>query len=130
MALRGQLLERSVVIPCEGDCLDGIYLRGSLAGLLIAAPLPDEGGSMASPVSNELAYAAARSECASLRLDYRGVGGSEGSPPESLEDAASAHRRGRILRLWSIGHRSRALVTNSTTISEYHQEFVGGVYNS
>ncbi len=71
MALRGQLLERSVVIPCEGDCLDGIYLRGDLGALLVVSPLPDEGGSMASPVSNELAYAAARSGCASLRLDYR-----------------------------------------------------------
>jgi len=94
VALRGQLLERSVVIPCEGDCLDGIYLRGTLGALLVASPLPDEGGSMASPVSNELAYAAARSECASLRLDYRGVGGSEGEPPETLADAARDLREG------------------------------------
>lgn len=94
MALRGQLLERSVVIPCQGECLDGIYLRGTLAALLIAAPLPDEGGSMASPLSNELAYAAARSKCASLRLDYRGVGGSEGSPPETLAEAAAGLKEG------------------------------------
>jgi alpha/beta superfamily hydrolase len=103
VALRGQLLERSVVIPCEGDCLDGIYLRGSLGALLIAAPLPDEGGSMASPVSNELAYAAARSECASLRLDYRGVGGSEGAPPESLADAARDLREGVSFLCESVG---------------------------
>ena len=88
MAVRGQLLERAVVIPRDGECIDGIFLRGDLGALLIAAPLPWEGGSMASPLSNELAYAAARSGCASLRMDYLGVGGSEGERPETLAGAA------------------------------------------
>lgn len=89
MAVKGQLLERPVVIPHGGLCLDGIYLRGEEGALLIASPLPGvEGGSMASPVSNELAYAAARSGCASLRLDYLGVGASEGEAPSDVAAAA------------------------------------------
>ncbi|MBL4849530.1 MAG: alpha/beta hydrolase [Planctomycetes bacterium] len=88
MAVRGQLLERAVIIPRGPHCLDGIFLRGKLGALLIAPPLPWEGGSMASPLSNELAYAAARSGCASLRLDYMGVGASEGERPETLSQTA------------------------------------------
>jgi len=87
---KGQLLERPVVIPSAGLCLDGIYLRGAGATpLLVASPLPGSGGSMASPIGNELAYAASHAGCASLRLDYAGVGASEGEPPEDVAGAAA-----------------------------------------
>lgn len=86
MVTRGQLLERPVVIPDGERCLDGIYLRGGATALLIASPLPTQGGSMANPVGNELAYAAAYAGCASLRLDYRGVGASEGEASARLGD--------------------------------------------
>jgi len=84
---RGQLLERPVIVPAGGVCLDGIYLRGGAPGLLVASPLPAHGGSMASPIGAELAYAAAYVGCASLRLDYRGVGASEGEPSSELATA-------------------------------------------
>ena len=104
MALKGQLLERLVVIPCGGPCLDGIYLRGDQGALLIASPLPSlEAGSMATPVSNELAYAAARSGCASLRLDYLGVGASEGEPPDGIEAAAAQLGEGLSFLLETAG---------------------------
>ncbi|HBP19094.1 MAG TPA: hypothetical protein DEA08_15070 [Planctomycetes bacterium] len=90
MVDKGQLLERPVVIPSAGICLDGIYLRGAgSTPLLVASPLPGSGGSMASPIGNELAYAAAYAGCASLRLDYAGVGASEGEPSGDVSDAAA-----------------------------------------
>lgn len=95
MVTRGQLLERPVVIPsAAGFCLDGIYLRGAAPPLLIASPLPGAGGSMLSPPVNELAYAAAYAGRASLRLDYRGVGGSEGPMSGELAPAVEDLREG------------------------------------
>lgn len=88
MVTKGQLLERPVVVPAEGGaCLDGIFLRGSAPPLLCVSPLPGAGGSMLSPVMNELAYAAAWCGRGSLRLDYRGVGASEGQLAPGLEPA-------------------------------------------
>jgi alpha/beta superfamily hydrolase len=76
---KGQLLERPVIIPHAGSCMDGIFLRGEkVPPVLVASPHPELGGSMHSPVANEVAYAAARAGFASLRFDYRGVGASEG----------------------------------------------------
>lgn len=89
MATKGQLLERLVVIPAGPLCLDGIYLRGESPGLVVASPLPGRGGSMAGPIASELAYAAAYAGCASLRIDYRGVGASEGVPSSDPADAAA-----------------------------------------
>lgn len=92
---KGQLIERPVIVPTERGCLDGIYLRGDeLPPLVIASPHPRLGGSMTSPVVNELAYAAARAGRASLRLDYRGVGASEGVLSDDLRDAAADVRAG------------------------------------
>ncbi|MCA8923956.1 MAG: alpha/beta fold hydrolase [Planctomycetes bacterium] len=95
----GQLLERPVLIPRPTPggrpvCLDGIYLRGAGPGLVVIPPLAGHGGSMHSPVLNELAYAAAYGGQASLRFDFRGVGASEGEPSDdralALSDAAAA----------------------------------------
>jgi alpha/beta superfamily hydrolase len=94
MALKGQLLERMVVLPVGGRCLDGIFLRGDGPGLLIASPLASEGGSMVHPVCCELAYAASFAGAASLRLDYRGVGASEGERSDDLSQAAADLREG------------------------------------
>jgi alpha/beta superfamily hydrolase len=94
VATEGQLLERAVVIPVGDVCLDGIYLRGGGPGLLIASALPGAGGSMAGPVAGELAYAAAFAGAASLRVDYRGVGGSEGEPATEVAPLVDDLREG------------------------------------
>ena len=87
---KGQLLERPVIVPFGAGCLDGIYLRGEQPPpLLVASPHPLLGGSMQNPVVNEIAYAAARRGCASLRFDYQGGGASEGEPSDDPEQAAS-----------------------------------------
>lgn len=92
-----------MVIPtAAGPCLDGIYLRGGAPPLLIASPLPGGGGSMLSPPVNELAYAAAYAGRASLRLDYRGVGGSEGELSSEPELAVEDLREGLAHLLESV----------------------------
>src|SRR6267142_6952168 len=75
MVLRGQYLERSVVV---GD-LDALYHRGTREPpCAIAAPHPALGGSMLSPVVAELAWALTRAGHPTMRFDYRGVGSSRG----------------------------------------------------
>lgn len=103
MVTKGQLVERSVVIPGPAGCLDGIYLRGGAPPLLLASPLPGSGGSMANPITNEVAYAAAYVGRASLRLDYRGVAGSEGEATDDLDAAAADLRLGVDFLLESTG---------------------------
>ena len=76
MVLRGQYLERSVVV---GD-LDALYHRGERdPPCALAAPHPALGGSMLSPVVAELAWALTRAGHPTLRFDYRGVGSSRGT---------------------------------------------------
>lgn len=109
MVTKGQLLERPVVIPGGDACLDGLYLRGGAPGLLLASPLPGSGGSMANPVTNELAYAAAYAGRASLRMDYRGVAGSEGQPSSDLAQAVADLRLG-LEFLLETTHAPRAAI--------------------
>jgi alpha/beta superfamily hydrolase len=86
--------ERAVAVAREGEplALDGIFLgvaSGSAAdGAVIAPPHPLYGGSMHSPVVNEIAYACQISGIASLRFDWRGIGASAGQPSGSPRDAA------------------------------------------
>jgi hypothetical protein len=87
------LEERAVAIGREGEAhaLDGIFLgarAGTAAdGAAIAPPHPLYGGSMQSPVLNEIAWACQKAGIASLRFDWRGVGASAGEPSGRSEDA-------------------------------------------
>jgi alpha/beta superfamily hydrolase len=109
MVTKGQLLERPVIIPAGDICLDGIYLRGGEIALMIASPLPSSGGNMANPVLNELAYAAAYAGRASLRLDYQGMGASEGEPSHELAGQVRDLRMGIDFLLESAGGEGIAL---------------------
>lgn len=86
--------ERMVAIPrpgAEGASLEGIFVRGAPgneSGAIVAPPHPLYGGSMESPVVNELAWACARCGMASLRFNWRGVGASSGAASGEAEDAA------------------------------------------
>jgi alpha/beta superfamily hydrolase len=85
--------ERMIAIalraPEEG-ALEGVYqagLPGNPFGSVIAPPHPLYGGSMDSPVVNEIAWASARAGVAAVRFNWRGVGASTGVPSGDARDA-------------------------------------------
>ncbi|MDF1565844.1 MAG: alpha/beta hydrolase [Deltaproteobacteria bacterium] len=79
MVLKGQYLERPVLIRVGELCLEGLYHRGDhVRPVLILPPHPQLGGSMDSPVVAELAWALTRAGHPTLRMNYRGVGASQG----------------------------------------------------
>ena len=89
--------EHFVPIPSEDAerTLEGVFIAGTdddVIGVVVAAPHPAYGGSMDSPVVNELAYAARGAGMASLRFNWRGVGGSTGAVSSDFDDAVSDYR--------------------------------------
>ena len=92
-----RVFEQSATIALPDDALGaGAALEGLLlptpslpdcAGGLIAAPHPQMGGSMESPVVTELAFALDTAGIASLRFNWRGVGASAGAPSGDAGDA-------------------------------------------
>ncbi|MCP4496054.1 MAG: hypothetical protein GY825_04650, partial [Phycisphaeraceae bacterium] len=80
-----------------GSSLEGLWLpargeEGPRGGALVAPPHPLMGGSMDSPVTTEIALAASDAGYGALRFNYRGVGGSAGTPSGETEDADVDYR--------------------------------------
>ncbi|SEN30282.1 hypothetical protein SAMN05444354_13717 [Stigmatella aurantiaca] len=96
MVQKGQFLERSTLIPVGKEVMEGTAHRGAKRPpLLILPPRPEEGGGMDHVIAAELAWAAATAGFPTLRFNYRGVGGSQGSvgTGEALvQDAEAAMR--------------------------------------
>ncbi len=87
MVQKGQYLERPVLIATGAICLEGLFHRGERApAALILPPHPKLGGSMDSPVVAELAWALTRAGHPTLRLNYRGVGASQGAWEDGQHD--------------------------------------------
>jgi alpha/beta superfamily hydrolase len=83
--------EKSIAIAGPaGLALEGVFVAGeddAAPGAVIAPPHPLYGGSMDSPVLEEVAWALRRAGCASLRFNWRGVGASGGSTSGEARDA-------------------------------------------
>lgn len=96
MVTKGQFLERPTLIPVGREVMEGTAHRGvKKPPLLVLAPRPEEGGGMDHVIAAELTWAAATAGFPTLRFNYRGVGGSQGSrgTGEALvEDAEAAMR--------------------------------------
>ncbi len=95
--------ERPAVIPLadealpRGAALEGLWLPargegGARGGAVMAPPHPLMGGSMDSPVATEVAMAASDAGLGALRFNWRGVGGSAGSPSGEAADADADYR--------------------------------------
>jgi len=82
-----------VTIPVPGTeiVLEGIYIAAAddqeVPGAVVAPPHPLMGGSMDSPVVNEIAYACRAAGYATLMFNWRGVGASSGTPSADNADA-------------------------------------------
>ncbi len=96
--------ERPATIPLpdsdplpSGSALEGLWLpargeEGARGGAVMAPPHPLMGGSMDSPVATEVALAASDAGFGALRFNWRGVGGSAGTPSGEVEDADADYR--------------------------------------
>ncbi len=92
--------ERAVPIPlADSDggerALEGLFVppRGDdPRAAVIAPPHPMMGGSMDSPVVSEVSHACSELGMASLRFNWRGVGGSRGEPTGDFDAAADDYR--------------------------------------
>jgi alpha/beta superfamily hydrolase len=88
--------EQAVTIPlaAQGLVLEAVWQAGDHKGAVIAPPHPEYGGSLDSPVVNEIAYGLHREGYASLRFNWRGVGASQGrlsgDVDAAMEDYAAA----------------------------------------
>ena len=79
----------------EAGSLEGIFVAGAAGsnrGAVAAPPHPLFGGSIESPVLNEVAYACNKAGIASLRFNWRGVGASTGVPSGDAADADADYR--------------------------------------
>jgi len=72
--------ERPVIIQSGDLCLEGLWIQKEIEFLpcIINSPHPRYGGTMDSPVLNELAFALANQGVTNLRFNYRGTGASQG----------------------------------------------------
>jgi hypothetical protein len=92
--------EQAVTIPlaAQGLVLEAVWQAGDHKGAVIAPPHPEYGGSLDSPVVNEIAYGLHREGYASLRFNWRGVGASSATwsgrsrAPSSARATPSAPR--------------------------------------
>ncbi len=80
--------EQAVTVSTPDDLvLEGVWQSGADRGAVVAPPHPEYGGSLESPIVNEIAFGLYQSGVASLRFNWRGVGGSQGSVSGDLAAA-------------------------------------------
>ena len=90
-------LRREITIPGPAGRLEGLFElpeggADTVGGVVVAHPHPLHGGTMVQPVVHHVARACRRRGLATLRFNFRGVEGSEGSFSglDEYQDAAAA----------------------------------------
>ena len=89
--------EQAVAIPVPGEdvVLEGTWQAAPGPGGGVVAPAhPLYGGSMGHPVVCEVSHAMHRRGVSSLRFNWRGVGASQGTPSDSIDDALRDYHAG------------------------------------
>ena len=73
--------DQAITIPVPGEdlVLEGVWQTSGERGAVVAAPHPEYGGSLENPVVTEMAHGLYRCGVASIRFNWRGVGGSRGT---------------------------------------------------
>src|SRR5262249_6420778 len=103
---RGQFLERPALIEVADFVLDGLSHRGEKRPPLLIVPAPPgESPGMDHPLCAEIAWAAATAGFPTLRFNFRGVGGSQGT------------RRGASTDVTDSGAALRFLIQNTAVAS-------------
>jgi len=69
----------TIPVPGEGLVLEGIWQSSGERAGVVAPPHPEYGGSLDNPVVTEMAHGLYRCGVASIRFNWRGVGGSLGA---------------------------------------------------
>ena len=87
--------EQAVTVSTPDDLvLEGVWQSGADRGAVVAPPHPEYGGSLESPIVNEIAFGLYQSGVGSLRFNWRGVGASggelTGDPAVGTADYAAA----------------------------------------
>jgi uncharacterized protein len=78
-------MEKPVTFQSDGNILEGLLKEGTEeAGVVISHPHPVYGGDMDNPVVESIARVYAEKGFATLRFNFRGVGGSQGHYGEGI----------------------------------------------
>jgi alpha/beta superfamily hydrolase len=89
----------AIPVESEGIVLEGVWQSATGAGAVVAPPHPEYGGTLDHPVVNEVAYALYEEGYASVRFNWRGVGGSQGRISGELA-VAEADYRAALEHVW------------------------------
>lgn len=107
-------MEQKITIPCGRHQLEGYWQAGALdEGVVITHPHPLYGGTMTNPVVETIQKAFQQGGYATLRFNFRGVGGSQGNHDNgvgeqddvraAIEDVANRNVRQIDLAGYSFG---------------------------
>ncbi|MGH7821840.1 MAG: alpha/beta hydrolase [Candidatus Binatia bacterium] len=119
--------ETRVLFPSGDLRLEGMLAspEGATQAMVVCHPHPEYGGTMDNPVVAVLAERAAHAGLATLRFNFRGVGGSDGAYSGTFAESEDAHaaalflrERTALERLTLVGYSFGAMVASLAAARE------------